>query len=480
MNIDITHSNFVLKVKELNYKDLIIFLIPFTIFMYYLYVFNPGFLTFDSYNQMHQIATNSYNNWHPFFHTFIEMLCLKLYASPISVCILQILTFSTMWMVICKYFRNDKDKKFNKVFILQVIVTLIFSLIPINAIYAITLWKDILYSYNLMFVCFLVKVLLDRKCNVSIGFGVIMALFMAFAAQLRPNGIYVIILMIVILFVYLFRKNRSNKIHTIIPVLTVIFILLIGSLSVVYHVQDLPRDALMSKSTQILADYDLHLNLSDKDRYMIHRLVDEKRIKYYYSLTSADPIFFEASQNVFKHNKFTYLTMIMSYSVKNPLHYLEFLFGSSPLVWNVHRDSTWNGAEFGLIHTINGKRNFFKMNHSKPVTSFENASFTNRGSAEFNNIYSIAKATKDYPNADSVCNNPAVYMYLAFLCMLGIYLISKSKGILFVYLPNFLNILVIMFSISAQDVRFLYSNFLVFYLLVMILISELEKHKFLK
>ncbi len=73
-----------------------------------------------------------------------------------------------------------------------------------------------------------------------------------------------------------------------------------------------------------------------------------------------------------------------------------------------------------------------------------------------------------------------MYMYLAFLCMLGIYLISKSKGILFVYLPNFLNILVIMFSISAQDVRFLYSNFLVFYLLVMILISELEKHKFLK
>ena len=64
--------------------------------------------------------------------------------------------------------------------------------------------------------------------------------------------------------------------------------------------------------------------------------------------------------------------------------------------------------------------------------------------------------------------------------VLGIYLISKSKGILFVYLPNFLNILVIMFSISAQDVRFLYSNFLVFYLLVMILISELEKHKFLK
>ena len=211
MDINNFFSNIFSKIRELNFKDLIIFLIPFTIFIYYLHVFNPGFLAYDSYNQLHQIATNSYNNWHPFFHTFIEMLCLKVYASPVSVCILQILTFSTMWMVICKYFRNDNDKKLNKVFILQILLTLILSLIPINAIYAITLWKDILFSYNMMFLCFLVKVLIDKKGNVGIGFGVIMALFMAFVAHLRPNGIYVIILILVILFVYLLEEFSLIK-----------------------------------------------------------------------------------------------------------------------------------------------------------------------------------------------------------------------------------------------------------------------------
>ena len=65
--------------KKLDYRDLIIFLIPFLIFIFYLYVYDPGILTQDSFYQMNQIASSNFTNWHPFFHTFIEMLCLKLY-----------------------------------------------------------------------------------------------------------------------------------------------------------------------------------------------------------------------------------------------------------------------------------------------------------------------------------------------------------------------------------------------------------------
>ena len=60
----------------------------------YLYVYNPGIICYDSFDQLNQIATNNFRNWHPFFHTFIEMLCLKIYANPITICVLQILTFS--------------------------------------------------------------------------------------------------------------------------------------------------------------------------------------------------------------------------------------------------------------------------------------------------------------------------------------------------------------------------------------------------
>ena len=50
------------KLKTLNYRDLLIFLIPFFIFLYYLHVFDPGLVGYDSFNQLHQIATGEFTN----------------------------------------------------------------------------------------------------------------------------------------------------------------------------------------------------------------------------------------------------------------------------------------------------------------------------------------------------------------------------------------------------------------------------------
>ena len=129
--------------EKFSHRDLIIFLIPFVIFSAYLFVFNPGILSFDSFNQLHQIATNEFNNWHPFFHTFIEMLCLKVYSNPMSIAFFQIFIFSFMWMIICNYFRRDNNVN-NYLFLIQIVFTFIISLIPINGIFSILLIKELL------------------------------------------------------------------------------------------------------------------------------------------------------------------------------------------------------------------------------------------------------------------------------------------------------------------------------------------------
>ena len=217
MDIQTEKSKIISKIQRLNYKDLIIFLIPVIIFSFYLYVYNPGILTFDSFNQVHQIASGHYTNWHPFFHTFIEMLLYKIYSSPATVAIFQILVFSIIWMVICKYFRNNDeninlaDIKRDREFIIQSIITLIICLIPINAIYSITLWKDVLFSYGILFLCFLIKVMIDKKCKVSIRFIVLMGFVMACVAQLRLNGIYVIVPLLIILAYYLYKHDKTEK-----------------------------------------------------------------------------------------------------------------------------------------------------------------------------------------------------------------------------------------------------------------------------
>lgn len=465
-------------IKTLNKKDLIIFLIPVLIFGYYLYIFDPGILSYDSYNQLHQIATSNFNNWHPFFHTFIEMLCIKIYASPISVGILQILTFSVLWMIICKYHRKDEAiyGNWDKEFILQVIVTLVICLIPLNGIFAITLWKDILFSYFLMFLCFLIKVLLDKKGNVSYIFIICISMIMAFIAQLRPNGIYIILLVLIALAIYLFKNNRSEKFYIAIPALTVVFILLIASLNVVYEVEDFQRDALLAKTAHVLADYDLNLELNEADRNKIHELISEKDIKQSYNIKYSDSIFNHANATVFANNKATYLLMALSYSFKNPIHFLEYFFNSSPLVWQIQRGDDWMGTEFNT-NIESGKQRFYTIRNIEPVANYDNASAKHVGTTKYNELNSFVNYVKDNKPLDGLLESPALCMYLSFLVMAGIYLLTRSKDILFVYLPNILNILIIMFSISAQDTRFLYANLLVFYLLVIMFINEYLKYK---
>ena len=481
MTNQVENSKIFSKNHGFTYKDLIIFLIPVIIFSFYLYIYNPGILTFDSFNQLHQIATGKYTNWHPFFHTFIEMLLLKIYASPMTIAIAQILTFSIIWMVICRYFRKDhantKNITKDRQFILQVIITLIISLIPINAIYAITLWKDIFFGYFLLLLCFLIKILLDKKGDVSLKFIILLSAIMAVVSQIRPNGIYIIIPLITIFAYYFYKNNNSEKFFIKLPVLAIVFILLIASLNVVYEVEDTQKDAVFAKTAHMLSNYDLNHILSAEDSAKLHEMINETTIKENYNSFFTDPIRNSANQDVYDNNKATYLGMAVSYSLKNPVQFIKYMLGSSEITWDITRDSYWQGKPYYInedgIQLEDTKNTYFANFHTSPVASFEEVSTVNEGTAQFNLVNSFVYTARSNIILDTLFNSPALYMYLAFLAMAAIYLLTKSKDIILVYLPNLLNILVVFVSIPVQDNRYLYPNLLVFYLLLIILIGIL-------
>ena len=462
---------------NLNYKDLIIFLIPCIIFLYYLYIFDPGILRYDSYNQLNQIATNSYNNWHPFFHTFIYQIWLKIYPDIKILSIIQILIFSTIWMVICKYYRPN-DLNSNKIFILQLLITLVISLIPINAIYSITLLKDTLFSYLMLFLSFLIAVLLDKKCVVNIPFIIILSLTMACVTQIRHNGLILIIIFLIALGIYFYKTHKATKIFLFISVLTILFIIMISSLNVVYDVADTPKDAICAKVEHMLADYDLNLDLNKGDRDKIYKIVDKKTIKKEYEITSSDSIYFNSHPPVYEKDKETYIWMAIKYSLKNPKHFIKYLFYSSPIVWDITRDS-WTG--FAYSTDTNGSRDVY-YNYSikkgiTPTNYIDKKNKKNTQTQEYKNLNSFVNTARDNKITDTIFYSPALYMFLAFLSMILIHWITKSKEVYLVYLPNMINIIVIFLSIPTQDNRYLYPNLLVFYLLIIMLISLILKNK---
>lgn len=480
MNLKSYESEILQGIRKLNYRDLLIFAIPIIVFSVYLSVFNPGILTIESFNQLHQIASNHFLNNYPIFHTFIEMICLNISGSPMSIGILQILVFTSMWTAICKYLRDDSNDN-SDVFVLQAIITLIICFIPINAIYSITLWKEVLFSYFLMFLCFLIKVMLDKKGKVNYEFIIVLAITMAFVSQLRSNGIYIVLVLLIILAIYLFKKDKSQKMYIALPALAIVVILLIASLNLAYNVEDVQKDDVFSKTSHMLADYDLNLDLKDSDKDKIHELIDENAINKYYSIYYSDPISGNANEQVFNNDSGAYIGLAASYSLQNPMHFLYYMFKSADIVWDITRDADWAGAPYYITDdgpNIEGaKEKYFTSINSNPNESYENISNTNQNTGKYGLFSSIMNAIRTNIVLDTLFDSPALYMYLSIILLVIMHVITKSKELYLVYLPNFLNILIVFVSIPVQDNRYLYPNLLVFYLLLIIAVSLIMSSK---
>lgn len=242
MNLNSNESNII---PKFNYRDLLIVLVPILIFLLYLFVYNPGVLTVASYSQLHQIATGEFTTSNPIFHTLLEMLCIKIFGTPLFIGLFQILIFSGIWMVICKYHRDD-SKESNNEFVVQFILTLIICLIPINAVYSITLSSYVLFSYSIMFLCFLIKVMVDKNGQVDKKLIVIMALTIGIMSGLNNYGICIALSALVAVTYYLLKKGASKNTFVTFVGVAIICILLIASLNFAFNVHndkiDIPTD----------------------------------------------------------------------------------------------------------------------------------------------------------------------------------------------------------------------------------------------
>lgn len=460
--------------KKLNYRDLVIFIVPMLIFSFYLYIYNPGILSTESFSQLHQIATGEFNNGQPFFHTFIEMICLKIFGSTLSIAFLQIFVFSAIWTVICKYHRDDSPENINQ-YLLQFILTLIICLIPINAVYSITLWQEILFSYSLLFLCFLIKVMIDKSGQIDLKFAIIMALTMGIASQLSSNGLLIVIITLVIVAAYLFMKNKTDKMFLIVPAATVVIILLIASLSMAYNVEDVQKEQTFINTAHMLADYDLNLNLNDADKTKINELMNESQIKSNFKPSYRGSISPIAHNEVFDKDSDAYINMARGYSMSNPFEFLKYSLKSSAIVWDITRNPEWIGEVYYLYedgaHLENARDKYFTSIGKTPTESYEKLSSANLGNWKYYTINSYVTAFKDNAILDTLFNSPALYMYLAIILLVVIHFITKSKEMYLVYVPNLLNIIGVFMTTPIQENRLLYANLLVFYLLIIIFMS---------
>lgn len=442
-------------VKKIDYKDIIIFLIPFISFGIYLIIFYPGVLSYDSYNQLWQIKTMDFNSSHPFFHTFIEMVLMKIINTPAVIGLFQISFFSTLWSRICKYNRI----KYNKLsFGYQILFTILICFNPLNKVLSITLWKDVLYSYMMLWFCFEMEKLIDKKFKLELKDIIKISLILAILPNLRHNGYLITLLFSIILFVIFIIKDKKSFNYLKLTGFIIVFLLGFKGLNKIYSVDK----GLSVTGMDRIINYKLIAVTGEIGRYGKYTSEEKEEMDKYIDFdcmiqntrfNSLDHMWVscKGDERLPSSDKKSLYKTIYSMVSKNIWLSIRFYLKEWGYVWRIVRfKDSWGNINYMGIYSGNaGILQYTRL--------FENTIL-------YNLVYKYVILTRQNVVFQTIFYSGPLYLYLSILIL--IYLKKKKKVNMFlVFLPTFINVLGIALTASVNDVRYYYSNFLVLYLM---------------
>ncbi len=455
----------VTKQNKIEKADICIFLIVFIIFGFALLSFFPAILTSDCTSQIKQAENNSYSLGHPVIHTFIIGNLSKLGGVWVPA-LFQIIVFATIWTWGCKVARSDNKTLKNKIF--QVIVTTIISFIPLNFLYSITLWKDILYSYSFlaMLVCIFIGIKKDFKY--SIVEIILASLSIICVMKFRYNGAAVGILMFIILLLLNFVKQRKVKIS----------ILFICTLIIFNFIISLPQKILIEKSQNnsnigsvggafngtilhtmgALLNTDISLN-QDEIEFLNSILdIDEWKEKYtpytassiHYNPSLRSEIFNTKQGN--KKLKQIFIKLVKQHPKETFMH-----FARVNSIW-------WSISEKAGMHSVVLSNDW--------IHEIENGRYDTHPIIQKGNeiLIKYTNKTMSHTKIYKLIYRPAIAIIVSIICIIAIVFKNKRKNIwyILILLPMLLNIGTYIPLITSQDQRYFYPCFMTQYYIIIL------------
>ena len=201
-------NNSKIKIKEI----IIYFLVIFITFIVYFVILFPGGATFDTDVQWAQAMANGYNDWHPVLHTLLFHKLPSLFIAKIWITPLFQLTFvASVLTYMCSSLRKLGFNK--KIVWLTLLITL---LNPTTGRMALMVWKDIPYSYLLLVVTLMTMHIVKSKGKWLESNKNIAALYICnfFIIMFRHNGIICLLTLSIALF-FLYDKKMVILIATL-------------------------------------------------------------------------------------------------------------------------------------------------------------------------------------------------------------------------------------------------------------------------
>ena len=347
--------NPVVVADKINPKLFLIFTIVIaTCWLPYLLSNIPGGVFYDNYYVYDMVwGRQPMANQQPILYTLIHVFLFKvivgvfggtMQAVVMTMTLIQYITFAIglswflCWM---------KKRNVSKIYI--GIVLIFFSLFPLFPSYAITNWKDTLFSLFLfLFSIVIADLVLDGVKRFSDHNWIIRYLILAFLiCFFRNNGIYIIIATTVILFIcyrkYIF-KNKYRKYSFTSMLLIIVTLIVQGPIfdSIGYNeVQAVEMNGipLQQVSFVILSGGDV----SDDEIEFIDNIISPDIREVYFSPNGIDPMkrtIDESSQQFLADHQDEFLRIWFNIVSRNPKLAIEAYLFATMGFWNINKSSS--------------------------------------------------------------------------------------------------------------------------------------------
>lgn len=299
----------------------------------------PGELTPDSISQMEQLLTNVYSNHHPFYHTMVIKafinLGMKLFGD-INAAVATYSCFQILFTAMCFSFAVSTMAMMKAPKWIMITSMLFYIMMPYHIIYAITMWKDI------MFGCFiLLLVIFTYRCLCFPGkrvFDYVMLTISSFGTCLfRSNGFFAFVIL-TIAFLALWKLRHKKIVVVFISAVVISFVMKHAVLAGLGVTQPDTIESLSIPAQQIARVIVGGEELEDWQKDLLEKVIDIEKIPESYKPFISDPIKNlvrdKGNQQYISEHKGEFIKLYISLGLKNPLAYVYAWIDQTRGYWN--------------------------------------------------------------------------------------------------------------------------------------------------
>lgn len=418
----------------------------------------PGVLSHDSVTQMEQVmGTAAYSDHHPWLHTLLIQLCVKIGmqwgdvntgVAVYSVFSMCLLAFACARALVYLEQRGVLRR-------VTFVLWLFFACFPIHAVYAVTMWKDVIFAAVVLLFSVQLDVWLqdmEKKRNVSFLNWLLLGLLSVGVCLLRSNGYYAWLFTLPFWFAAILRKKR---------VLSGLFkkyllsfgCMVMGVLSLCSVYKGVIFPAFQVEKPDLIESLSIPVQqigcvlandgeVTEKEWILLNKVVDTQRVAQVYTEYISDPIKYAVrakdEQDYLRENMGEYVRCYVNIGIRNPGLYLRGFLEQTKGYW-YHKVNNWIYYPDGVRENELGIMRTPKLPQAACAAIERLLGLTER---LFHRFFSIAMIT------------------WILLAGLGLTWIKRERGLLYV-LPMGIVLTLLVATPVCAEFRYIYAIFLV-------------------